>query len=199
LTDSIRAFFAIEIPNQSTLDAVEEYQAALQLSLGPLKLVQRHLMHITVRFLGNISQDEARKLYAFLQSEVNPRFFTGGEAQKGGFRGVGDFSKRTFFVKIERVQDLLRQINSTIEAELKKYPTIKLETKAYKPHLTIARARRNRNPSSSHPQNSGQLLYSELKAQYLDQFFGGWDIAQVVLKQSILTPTGPIYSNLTFD
>ena len=29
--------------------------------------------------------------------------------------------------------------------------------------------------------------------------FGEWDIAHVVLKQSTLTPTGPIYTNLTYD
>jgi len=198
---NIRAFFAIEIPNQTTLDAVEQYQTALQLSLGPLKLVNRHLMHITVRFLGNISLAEARTLYFFIQSDVNPRFFPGGEVHTGGFRGVGDFSKRVFFVKIEKVLPLLRQINHTIEAELEKYPTIKQETKAYKPHLTIARARKNRRSSSSstRSQNPGQPSYSELKAQYRDYLFGAWDIAQVVLKQSTLTPTGPIYTNLTFE
>ena len=195
----IRAFFAIEIPNQTTLDAVERYQVALQRSLGPLKLVHRHLMHITVRFLGNISLAEARTLYFFLQSDVNSRFFPQGEVQRGSFRGVGDFGKRAFFVKIEKVLPLLRQINHTIEAELKNFPTIKQETKAYKPHLTIARARRNRNSSPSLPKNPGQPLYSELKAQYRDHLFGEWDIARVVLKQSTLTPTGPIYSNLTFE
>ena len=130
---------------------MKKYQAALQRSLGPLKLVQRHLMHITVRFLGNISQEEARKLYSFLQSEINPRFFPEGETQKGNFCGVGDFSKRAFFVKIEpsSTLPLLRQINHTIEAELEKFPSIKQETKAYKPHLTIARARRNIISSSS--------------------------------------------------
>ena len=39
----------------------------------------------------------------------------------------------------------------------------------------------------------------DLKAQYQDQLFGEWDITRVVLKQSTLTPTGPIYSNLIFD
>jgi 2'-5' RNA ligase len=102
-------------------------------------------------------------------------------------------------VKIEHVQELLRQINHTIETELEKYPTIKQEIKPFKPHLTIARARRNRNPSTSHPQNSGQQSYSDLKDQYRDRLFGDWDIARVVLKQSTLTPTGPIYSNLTFE
>lgn len=197
----IRTFFAIDIPNQPTLDAVEEYQAAIQCSLGPLKLVQRHLMHITLRFLGNISLEEAHKLYEFLQVRVNPHFFPEGEIHKGSFRGVGHFGKRVFFVKIDQVLALLQQINHTIETELEKYPSIKRETKPYKPHLTIARARRNRSPTSSstHSQNPGQPSYSELKTQYHDYFFGRWDIAQVVLKQSTLTPTGPIYSDLTFE
>ena len=42
------------------------------------------------------------------------------------------------------------------------------------------------------------MSYTQLKSQYNEFEFGKWKIEKVVLKKSVLTPTGPIYSNLEF-
>ena len=53
--EKIRAFIAIEINAAQVLSKIQEFQAQLQKSIVPLKLVAPELIHITLRFLGNIS------------------------------------------------------------------------------------------------------------------------------------------------
>lgn len=199
----IRAFFAIEIENQDTLENICQYQQELQKSLGPLKLVKPELMHITLRFLGNISDHIAQKLFQFLQTAINKVHFPQEKAYQSSFTGVGDFGKRVFFVKIHEHQALLQKLNSLIEVKLTEFSDIKAENKPFTPHLTIARAKRSRKHSQSKRNqtqnivNPGQLSYSELKQNFAHYNFGSWTISKVVLKKSVLTPQGPIYSNLS--
>ena len=95
--EKIRAFVAVEIPNNETIDNIIVYQSELQRFMGPLKLVDRSIMHLTLQFLGDISIDTAQELYSFLKTEINPTYF-GSESSHGLIRGVGDFNKRVFFV-----------------------------------------------------------------------------------------------------
>jgi len=195
----IRALFALEINNNQILDNIEKYQRELQKSIGPLKIVHRSLIHVTLRFLGNINIDTAKELYRFMDSEINNKFFD-QENKIGILKGVGDFNKRVFFIKIHGVNDFLREIYEKINDKTKAFPEIKQESKPYSPHLTIARSKRK---SYSHSQqkrinNPGQIGYAQLKSKFKDYEFGKWKIKKVVLKKSLLTPTGPIYSNLEF-
>jgi 2'-5' RNA ligase len=204
MEQSIRAFFAIEIPNQETLNNIIEYQGKLQKVLGPLKLVKRDLMHITSIFLGNILESEAKQLHHFMQTEINAKLFPDGKKYEGTFQGVGDFRKQVFFAKIQGVKDLLQEIHENLNEKLLEFPEIKRDTRAYHPHLTIARAKRNRSRRDSSPKNThnnniknpGQQSYSQLKQDYSMYNFGSWTINEVVLKKSVLTPHGPIYSNI---
>lgn len=204
MDQTIRAFFAIEIPNQDTLNEIIEYQGQLQKVLGPLKLVKRNLMHITSVFLGNILESEAKQLYHFMQTKINDKFFPDGKTFKGTFQGVGDFRKQVFFANIHKVNDLLQQIHDSLNEKLLEFPEIKRDTRNYHPHLTIARAKRNRSrrdssqKHTSDAKNAGHQSYSRLKQDYSEYNFGSWTISEVVLKKSVLTPQGPIYSNLEY-
>ncbi|MHA1673895.1 MAG: RNA 2',3'-cyclic phosphodiesterase [Promethearchaeota archaeon] len=195
----IRSFIAIEIPNPKTLVNIVTYQNELQQSIGPLKLVDSSLMHITLRFLGDISEKNARKIYEFLELNINSHYFSNKQSHEGEFKGVGDFGLRVFFVEIHQVNDLLQEINSKIEEFLVSLPEISSENRPFKPHLTIARAKRkNRSSQGKMVINPGQRSYPQLKDDYADILFGTWTISKIVLKKSVLTPQGPIYSNLIY-
>jgi 2'-5' RNA ligase len=196
----IRSFFAVELKSQQILDEIEKYQRELQKSIGPLKLVNRSLLHITLRFLGNIDIETAKKLYFFVESEINSKSFYQTNEKFGILKGVGDFNKRVFFIQIHGVKELLKEIYKKINEKTKSFPEIKQESKPFNPHLTIARSKRNSRDRSRQNQitNSGQMSYTQLKSQYKEFEFGKWKIEKVVLKKSVLTPTGPIYSNLEF-
>lgn len=198
---NIRSFIAIEIPNQSTLQKIQAYQEKLQKSIGPLKLVSPHLMHITLKFLGNITLEEAKLIKNFLDEELSPVYFPENKIYEGKFVGVGDFNRNVFFINIQGVFELLQELNTKIETYLEKFAEIKKETRAFRPHLTIARKKRNRYSKSSKSnvkQNPGQIPYFQLKEQYQHFEFGEWTISRICLKKSILTPQGPIYSEIEF-
>ncbi|QEE16603.2 RNA 2',3'-cyclic phosphodiesterase [Promethearchaeum syntrophicum] len=196
----IRSFFAIELKSKLILDKIERYQRKLQKSIGPLKLVNRSLIHLTLRFLGDIDNETAKKLYNFMETEINNKYFNPEDEKIGILKGVGDFNKRVFFIRILGVKELLQEIYEKINKKTQSFPEIKLETKPYTPHLTIARSKRQSHHRSRQNQksNPGQLPYPQLKSQYKEFEFGKWNIEKVVLKKSVLTPTGPIYSNLEY-
>ncbi|MHA1647527.1 MAG: RNA 2',3'-cyclic phosphodiesterase [Promethearchaeota archaeon] len=196
----IRSFFAVELKNQQILDEIEKYQRELQKSIGPLKLVNRSLLHITLRFLGDIDTKTAKDLYNFVESEINSTYFRQNIERIGLLKNVGDFNKRVFFIQIHGVNELLQEIYEKINEKTKSFPEIKQESKPYNPHLTIARSKRNSRDRSRQNQitNPGQMSYAQLKSQYKEFEFGNWKIEKVVLKKSVLTATGPIYSNLEF-
>ena len=196
----IRSFFAVELKSPQILDEIEKYQRKLQKSIGPLKLVNRTLLHVSLRFLGDIDNETAKILYNFMESEINSIFFNQNDEKIGTLKGVGDFNKRVFFINIHGVKELLQEIYEKINEKTRSFPEIKQETKPYTPHLTIARSKRSSHNRYRQNQiiNPGQLPYPQLKSQYEEFEFGKWKIEKVVLKKSVLTPTGPIYSNLEY-
>ncbi len=197
---TIRSFFAVELKNQQILDEIEKYQRKLQKSIGSLKIVDRSLIHLTIKFLGDIDVETAKILYNYMESEINNPYFYQNHEKLGILKGVGDFNKRVFFIRIQGVKELLQEIYEKINEKTREFPEIKQESKPYTPHLTIARSKRNSRQRSqqNHRNNSGQLSYTQLKSQYKEFEFGKWKIEKVVLKKSVLTPTGPIYSNMEF-
>jgi RNA 2',3'-cyclic 3'-phosphodiesterase len=194
--EKIRAFFAVEIPNEATISAIMQYQKELQQCAGSLKLVERPLLHLTLRFLGDIDLPTAKTLYSFIQTDLHPMFFSDGP-KKGIIRGVGDFKMRTFYINVEKVAELLTLLNTVIEKKLTEFPRIKSEDKAFTPHITIARAKDSSHASGG-SKYAGPMAYQALKNKYQHFEFGPWRIDGVVLRKSVLTPTGPIYTNLTF-
>ncbi|WP_457557805.1 RNA 2',3'-cyclic phosphodiesterase [Candidatus Harpocratesius sp.] len=200
--EKIRSFIAIDIPNQGTIQQILKYQARLQACIGPLKLVAPELMHITLKFLGNISIQDARCIYKILQEKINQSFFESNQHYQSNFKGVGDFRKQVFFVKIQGQEELLQKLHEIIDEELFQNQNILKETRPFHPHLTIARSRRRHQRSNSKfktNSNPGQTSYTSLKHEYINFDFGKWTISKVVLKKSVLTPKGPIYSNLIFE
>jgi 2'-5' RNA ligase len=193
MDEKIRAFIAIEIPNIETIDNIVQFQSDLQKSVGPLKLVDRSIMHCTLQFLGDISLETAEALYNFLETEINPVHF-GDEPQSGFIRGIGDFNKRVYFVKVEGVVELLEKLADQVLEKTKEFPEIKQEDKGFEAHITVARAKDR--PGYRRP--TGGMPYSELKNRYNEFEFGPWNLEKVVLKKSVLTPKGPIYTNLKF-
>jgi 2'-5' RNA ligase len=197
MNEKIRAFIAIELENESTLNEIEHYQAELQKSIGPLKLVKRDLMHVTLRFLGDITKSQAEHIYNFLEEAINTQYFANGSLTSR-IKDVGDFGKKVFFVDIAGQVDVLTEINAQIEKYLLKTYNFPKDPKGFTPHLTIARARDTQGSSKKPMGNPGQKTYHDLKSEYKDHDFGEWTLSKVVLKQSVLTPTGPIYTNLKF-
>ncbi|MBN2156145.1 MAG: RNA 2',3'-cyclic phosphodiesterase [Candidatus Lokiarchaeota archaeon] len=194
MNSSIRAFFAVEIKNKKLIYAIRKLQEELTGIMDQIKLVEPENIHITIRFLGHITEPTARKLYEFLQNDINSHYFQNGPLEFT-VRRLGDFSKRVFHLGIQGPVSTLREIHDKIDNKLVESFGFPKDRKL-KTHITIARAKKSKNRQIS--TNLPLKEFQTLKNDYVAKELGSFQVGKIFLKKSVLTPQGPIYSNLEF-
>ena len=70
----IRSFIAIELKDTDTIEKIQLFSQRLKQNQPKIKIVQPENLHITMKFLGNIPEPLAPKIYAILQEEINDNF-----------------------------------------------------------------------------------------------------------------------------
>ena len=88
----IRAFIAIELTNKNTIENITSFSSRLKQNQAKLKVVAPENLHLTVKFLGNISESLATQIYNNLQQEINEDVFK-GKTFNFNLKGVGQFNK----------------------------------------------------------------------------------------------------------
>ncbi|MCS7111797.1 MAG: RNA 2',3'-cyclic phosphodiesterase [Sulfolobales archaeon] len=184
---SVRAFIAIEIEDRDTLINIIKVRDVLA-NLGlDIKPVEDENLHITMRFLGEISAhtiEEIKKLLISIPSIMKSFSVT--------IKGIGAFPNvmrpRVIWAGITDGADKLTLIREFIDRELVKMrlSDVHKDQHGFSPHITLARVRSLKNVERF------QKLYTE----YQDYLFGVSPISIIKLKQSILTPRGPIYRDI---
>ncbi|MBD3340902.1 MAG: RNA 2',3'-cyclic phosphodiesterase [Candidatus Lokiarchaeota archaeon] len=190
----IRSFIAFDLEDKDTKENIQKFTNRLKQNQPRIKLVEPENLHITVKFLGDIPDHMAPKIYKILQEKVNDEYFK-DNFYKYELRGVGEFRKYSvIWISMQGDTQVLQEIKDIIEFELKKELGIKKDKrKKLTPHLTIARLKSKRidyNTFSS---------FKNLINKNKDTSFGNFTIDEIKLKKSVLTPKGPIYSNFTED
>jgi 2'-5' RNA ligase len=176
----MRAFIAVEIHNKEILNAIEKIQSDFKIKATP---VNKQNMHFTLFFLGEINEDMVEKV----RNKLSLVSFNSIEIK---FTHIGTFpnprSPRVIWIGVdESASQQLIELASQVE---KKLESLGFKSdKPFKPHLTIFRIK-NKVPEIS------QTL-EQFKAIDLNDL-GKEIITELKLKQSILTPNGPIYSDL---
>ncbi len=178
----IRCFVAVEIVDTKILDNVLTLGKALTTTGAIVKLIEAQNIHITLRFLGNISRNRVEKVGKLLD-EV--KFYPFDVELKG----VGVFPNlrrvNIVWVGIERGNvELLKAFNQ-LEEKLKGIG-FKSDRRGFSPHITVARVSSGRNRDA----------LVEIISDWSDREFGGFRANAIQLKKSVLTPRGPIYSTL---
>ncbi len=180
MQERIRSFIAVETP-QELVARIEPLLEDLA-KLGDLRVVRRENLHYTVKFLGEISPemigpigDRMRSVSGMLGFRIN----IGGigafpSASKPRVVWIGASSEGDKMVALARLLDeRLHELGFARE-------------RSYVPHLTLARSRTGRG--------SPRLVrYIE---SMRDVQIGSMIVNSMVLKKSVLTPQGPIYSDL---
>lgn len=173
----MRTFVAVEIQNGEVLNSIAKLQSDLKIKAKP---VTKENMHFTLLFLGEITEEiapkimEALKLIVFSPIQVS-------------FSGVGAFpnskSPRVIWIGVDDAASK-NLVNLASQVEEKLAPLGFKSDKPFKPHLTILRIK-----------NSVGDISKELDR--LKTINLGHDtISELKFKKSILTPSGPIYSDL---
>jgi len=182
MPEAIRSFLAFDIEEERVIRRLAEVQDTLTNTGADLKLVNPENIHITVRFLGNITLPMVDAIYEVMK-EVS---FAPFEII---LRGLGAFPRlsrpRVIWAGIKKGADELVNIFEQLEPRLRGLG-FKPDTKGFSPHLTIARIRSGRN----------KLQLGEVVRKLGDYDFGAVKAECLRLKKSVLTPRSPIYTTL---
>ena len=179
----MRAFSALELSPE-----IKDELARLTQRLAPLtrnvRWVRAEGMHLTLKFLGEISEAQAGRVAAALEAGCRGRSAIGLSVKGAGWFPAGSQSPRVLWVGLEAGSELAL-LQSGIESALAKegFPP---EDRAFHPHLTLGRVKS--------PQGLRPVLEELEKAKNFE--FGRMTAAQVIFYQSRLRPEGAEYSVL---
>ncbi|TBR11978.1 MAG: RNA 2',3'-cyclic phosphodiesterase [Candidatus Nitrosotenuis sp.] len=172
----MRTFVAAEITEQDILSSIKNLQSNLRIKAKPVELQN---MHFTLLFLGEISEDMMERV----QNELKTIQFDSFDIS---FEGVGAFPKprfpRVVWIGVKNGADQLVKLAKTVEEKLS--PLGFKSDKEFKPHITTFRIK-----------NKIGDITDEL-SKYSNEKFGTQKISEIKFKKSVLTPSGPIYSDL---
>jgi 2'-5' RNA ligase len=171
----IRTFIAVELPDRF-LHEIEKIQS--ELDIPGIKLVEPKLVHITMKFLGDINESDIEPITSALLQINCARF----EAR---IKGIG------VFPKIAYIKVIWLGAHGNFEALHKEVERVLLPFKfakdhQFSPHATLARVKVLREKAL--------LLEKMNKLEDLD--LGTMSVESITLKKSTLTPQGPIYETL---
>jgi 2'-5' RNA ligase len=182
MAETIRSFIAFDIDSESVLKRITDAQSLLAKIGADLKLVEPRNIHITVRFLGNITTPMVEKIH----EEMKKVQFTPFDIK---IHGIGAFPNlhypRVLWVGVTQGVDQLRSIFNQLEPRLRSLGFAP-DPKGFSPHLTIARVKSGRNKAE----------LAKYITENADYEFGIVRAQCLRLKRSDLTPKGPIYSIL---
>jgi 2'-5' RNA ligase len=177
----MRAFLALEIED-SVIGEIIKVQEELRSTGADLKLVERENLHFTVKFFGEITKqqiDEIEKRVSGLDLRSLEVYVNG----LGTFPHI--MNPRVIWVGVRQSEQ--SKMIELAESVIKALEGIgEPEERRYHPHVTLGRARSNRNR---------EILVRYVK-QNEGREFGISKVKFMKLKSSILTPKGPIYSDL---
>ncbi len=189
----IRTFIAFELKDQDTIEKIKGFCARLKQNQPNIKLVELENVHLTMKFLGNIEESTAPKIYQILKEEINEKLIQGKKFEYK-LKSVGQFNQfSVIWVRIDGDVTFFQIVKDTIESLLKKQLKIEREKRPkFEPHITIGRLKREKIDYKT--LDSLKDLIRDSK----DIDFGNFSIDQIKLKKSVLTPKGPIYSDLVY-
>lgn len=178
----MRSFISIEINNEDVRSCILMFQKNILGTNADLKLVKAENIHITLRFLGNITTTMVEKISEELKKIQFSPFYV-------EFSDVGVFPSlkhiKVIWIGIKKGVTELIEIYNQIESRLNKIG-FSPETRGFRPHITVARVRSTRNKK--------QLVKMITDKQ--NSVFGPSIVDSIKLKKSILLPKGPLYYTL---
>ncbi len=182
MSATVRAFLAFDIENSEVKKSLTNSQKLVAHTGADVKLVEPENIHITIRFLGDITLIMADKVF----EEMKKVQFTPFSVR---ISGIGVFPSlsypRVVWAGISEGTEQLANIFGQLEPRLQGLGFAP-DNKGFSPHLTIARVR-----STTHKMELAEFV--KKNPAYL---FGTVQANCLRLKKSDLTPKGPVYSTL---
>jgi len=173
----MRTFVAVEISDDKLIGEIVKFQSEIPIKAKP---VSPENLHFTLHFLGEISEEQVGDVKNALLNIKFPKFTL-------GFEGVGVFPKPSFPRVIwigtdkdggSKLINLAKRVDDVLS------PLGFKKDKPFKPHMTIFRIKDKVGNISG--------MLNALKFQK----FGNQKVENLKFKKSVLTASGPVYSDL---
>src|SRR3989475_12507768 len=138
--DQVRSFISMDLEDQQILSRIASILSSLQALGGDLKPVERENIHLTLKFLGNVSTPRLAEVKSSLKQLTLPAF-------TAEIKGAGAFPN------LKRMNVIWVGVNEGwTQVELIFEQTEKLlhqlgfsrETRPFSPHITVARVKSGR-------------------------------------------------------
>jgi len=183
----IRAFIAIDLSPeiQKSLDeVVKNYRA--QLPHIPIRWVTASNIHLTLKFLGDVSLSNLNLLTEMIQKEISTHHqFDISVGGSGAFPNIRQ--PRVVWVGVEAPAELTA-IQTGIEMTTARLGYSR-EERAFSPHLTLGRVSRNITAQDV-------KVISKILESVRVGFLGATCVEKVHLYRSDLQPTGAVYTQI---
>tara|TARA_Y100000588_G_scaffold373404_2_gene447200 strand:+ start:132 stop:770 length:639 start_codon:yes stop_codon:yes gene_type:complete len=167
----LRCFVALNLPEPVCAEALRVQDQLRQLNVIQGRFTALENIHLTLKFLGEITPDQVTDVAMRLQTIAMPSF-----AVKLG--RAGQFSPRIIWLQLIGSDTLQQQVDKALT------PLFPPEAR-FMGHITIARVKKTRQPRVL--AEALQALTPSPNASYATSFS---------LRQSILNPEGPKYEPL---
>ena len=186
MKNTVRTFVAVEI-SEPVRRAAAKLMKTLSTTAADVKWVEPQNLHLTVKFLGDVSMKETARICQAVQkaaAEVEPFELALG--------GVGAFPSprrpRTIWIggHCDAAADGMALLHEKIEQRLAKLGFRK-DSRRFQAHLTIGRVRRG---------GPGMADLARLVQENADLQFGKTTVKEAVVFSSQLTREGPTYQPL---
>lgn len=180
--DMDRCFIAVDIDEPRLKAALRRAQADIVATGADVKAVEEENIHITLKFLGEIPEDRTARVAELVKGIAFKPFIL-------DFKGIGVFpsSSRPSVVWAGVTGNTSEML--AVFTELEKGLTalgFEPERRPFQPHLTLCRVRGGHN----------RAQLAEAVEAMADEEFGSQTVKHIRLKKSVLTRSGPIYSNI---
>jgi 2'-5' RNA ligase len=174
----IRTFIAVELPD-SFKEPVHSIQQ--EMNIKGLKSVETELVHVTIKFLGDIAEFRVEPIADAL-TKINLGPFIARIAD------VGVFPKPSY-VKVIWLGAYgeFEMLHSEVERVLKNF-NFKKDRGKFTSHATLARVK--------HLDRQAKKQLAKILAGLQDVKLGEFPVSSITFKKSTLTPQGPIYETL---
>ena len=184
----VRSFIAIELPDELKL-ALDQLESQLKSGKQPwLKWVAPASIHLTLKFLGNISADKISEVTGAMEEAAQeiPPF----HLETNGLGAFPNLKRvQVAWVGISGEVETLSKLQHRIESNLA-HLGFAPESRPFTSHLTIARVRNQ--ASLDERQSFGQLIDStRFEAAHIIK------VDAISLMRSQLTREGAIYSRIS--
>jgi len=180
----IRSFLAFELP-EKIKEIIVRISEDLRRSGLDIRYVKPDNIHLTVVFMGSISRDYAGPIGKEVET-VCKRYGSFEISLKGCGIFGGRGNPRVLWIGLDGDIQGMADLRDSLQHKLAPFG-IKEETRGFKPHLTLARFRKNFRPSEK---------FDEFLIKHHSLSSPICRVSELVMFRSDLNPGGAIYTKL---